>query len=499
MNSFDLKGIPEQAQGGPLEQKSQRSDKAAVRAHAAFAEVLNPAMLTMPQGQAVFSLSAPASQFHAQSSMAAEANATPPSMAFQILSTHDFSLRHEAVSSWQTVPLHESGKKSSASDSRFDARQAPELTQKSFAAKAMSGASQSHSAAACNPLTAVDSTTSSQGTSEPLPFAAAKVAQNTIEGDNTMGIASRSPGIGGSAGSASLESEPFPEIREALAEAEPEDASLDTDLQSELQNGLAAGGGPGGRSGAGAAGAAGSGSGAGASRTPAFFILSKAAVGRSQKTQKGAAQARAKTAAPIATRPENLTTTALDGEASVTSTEKLQPGSVRGTAEKQEALPRPATASHLKLQYIQSIKDLADKIQARAKLFKQGGETLMEVRLSPPRLGGLRVQIDVQGDEMRLHFTAQREAAIPLLQEVRAELSNIAADQGYSLTRCDVEYQAFPDRWHDAQQTYSANKQNHPQQATGEQSASDEDSMDRQTDNQFHALDLGYNTLDLVA
>lgn len=144
---------------------------------------------------------------------------------------------------------------------------------------------------------------------------------------------------------------------------------------------------------------------------------------------------------------------------------------------------------------IKHLASLADKIRARAHLLKPGGESVFEARLNPPNLGSVRVRLSIQGEEMRLAFSAERPEAVYALQEARTDLSSLIASQGYTLAQCEIEGRFPHDRW----QQHPPNV--HSGRSGGRGDRYDEENPDDRGEQQdrHRPLHYGYNTMDLVA
>lgn len=143
---------------------------------------------------------------------------------------------------------------------------------------------------------------------------------------------------------------------------------------------------------------------------------------------------------------------------------------------------------------IRNLRELADKIRARAQLLKSAQQTVLEMRLAPAQLGTVHLQIKIVDDQMHLSFTADRPEAVAALQQSREELASLIAPFGFNLAHCDVE-----------------DGQSRGRGATGtSQHGSDRPSPDGDFEEEAdtpgdhdHAtrkmIDYGYNTMELVA
>jgi flagellar hook-length control protein FliK len=149
----------------------------------------------------------------------------------------------------------------------------------------------------------------------------------------------------------------------------------------------------------------------------------------------------------------------------------------------------------LNVQAVQNLKNLAEKIRAKAQLMKGNAVTVLEARLSPAKLGTVRIQIEISGDQMRLILAAERPEAAAALQNARSDLAALVSDHGYNLTRCDVE-----DRY-----PQSKGSETHPHGGTnrrGFRGQVEDESESRGRDDDQHTrrmIDWGYNTMELVA
>ncbi len=163
-----------------------------------------------------------------------------------------------------------------------------------------------------------------------------------------------------------------------------------------------------------------------------------------------------------------------------------------------ESSPRPSTPEQLeKLHQIVEVRELAERLQARARLGATETRQL-ELRLKPPYLGSVRVLIETLGEEMRLVLVTDRPEAAGALNEAAPELSRLIAEQGYHLTQCDIQNQSTPqNRWQDGYAaSQAANRRQDANNAEPEpesENVAEEDTAERQP------LYLGYNSFDLVA
>ena len=149
-----------------------------------------------------------------------------------------------------------------------------------------------------------------------------------------------------------------------------------------------------------------------------------------------------------------------------------------------------------KIQEIQNLKDIVDRIRARAQLLNNSGEMSLEARLNPAHLGPVRVLVDVTGDQMRLSFTADRPEAVVALQNAQSDLSSMISDHGYQLTDCDIDQRSpQQSKWQEAQNASNSGRRALNQDAEGETQKQQEEEQP----NQHRQINLGYNTLDLVA
>ena len=147
------------------------------------------------------------------------------------------------------------------------------------------------------------------------------------------------------------------------------------------------------------------------------------------------------------------------------------------------------------IERIATIKSLVDKIRGRAQLLKSGETAVFEARLNPPKLGVVQIQLEVQGDQMRLTFAAERPEAITALQEARGELASLVNQQGYTLAHCDIGSRFAQSRWTESGQGIYPNRRSFDENAMED---GDSSALEDQKDHR-RSLNLGYNTMDLVA
>jgi hypothetical protein len=145
---------------------------------------------------------------------------------------------------------------------------------------------------------------------------------------------------------------------------------------------------------------------------------------------------------------------------------------------------------------IVNLRELVDKIRARAELAKSTRKTVLDARLNPPKLGAVRVQIELTGDQMRLSFSAEHPEAVAALQQARGELTSLVSQYGYNLASCDVENQGADDRWAEKPHPSDAGNRRGSYGESGE-----EKNDDRKSYSSPHRkmIDYGYNTMELVA
>lgn len=147
------------------------------------------------------------------------------------------------------------------------------------------------------------------------------------------------------------------------------------------------------------------------------------------------------------------------------------------------------------IERIATIKSLVDKIRGRAQLLKSGETAVFEARLNPPKLGVVQIQLEVQGDQMRLTFAAERPEAVAALQEARGELASLVNQQGYTLAHCDIGSRFAQSRWTESGQGIYPNRRSFDENAMED---GDSSALEDQKDHR-RSLNLGYNTMDLVA
>ena len=97
---------------------------------------------------------------------------------------------------------------------------------------------------------------------------------------------------------------------------------------------------------------------------------------------------------------------------------------------------------------------------------------------------------------MKLAFTADRPEAVAALQHARGDLTSLMSEQGYNLTNCDVD-QRSPQRSHgqEAQNASNSNQRAFEGGVEGEVQPPPEEALP----SQHRQINLGYNTMDLVA
>ncbi|RJP81650.1 MAG: flagellar hook-length control protein FliK [Candidatus Zixiibacteriota bacterium] len=149
-----------------------------------------------------------------------------------------------------------------------------------------------------------------------------------------------------------------------------------------------------------------------------------------------------------------------------------------------------------RMQRLQEVHGLAERLQARALLGKNGGAEALDIRLSPPALGPLRVQVEVHGEEMKLAFAADRPETARILVDIRPELTGLAQDRGYDLIQCEVNHHhAATGREADPDIADPSRPPRLPSPSAAHENG-DESPGDAPPP---RVLDFGYNTLDLVA
>jgi hypothetical protein len=146
------------------------------------------------------------------------------------------------------------------------------------------------------------------------------------------------------------------------------------------------------------------------------------------------------------------------------------------------------------IQRLHNFKELADKIQAQAKLLNFGEISEIQIKLVPPQLGLLQIRIESYGAEVKLNITTERPEAAATIADVRQDLSAIMAAQGFMVTQCEIEsrapnYRPTPPP-QERQQARDRNDDSPNRQQAGQ---------DENQSNSKRKLDLGYNTFDLVA
>jgi flagellar hook-length control protein FliK len=161
-----------------------------------------------------------------------------------------------------------------------------------------------------------------------------------------------------------------------------------------------------------------------------------------------------------------------------------------------EAMHLRQTGIEEKIQEIQNLSDIVSRIRTRAQLLNNRGAMTLEAKLNPAHLGPIRVHIDVQGDQMRLAFTADRPEAVAALQHAQTELTSMMSDHGYHLTDCDVDQRSSQQsKWQETQNASNSNRHAFDEETEGESQPDDEETPSSQS----RRINLGYNTLDLVA
>jgi len=178
--------------------------------------------------------------------------------------------------------------------------------------------------------------------------------------------------------------------------------------------------------------------------------------------------------------------------------EKMLPLLNREAHAARPAIQSQGTATATRIEYLRNLSHLAEKIQASAQL-RNGSARVLEIHLTPPRLGSVVLRVETEGQEMRLHFGAQSEAAMQMLKDLRSDLANVVSEQGYDLKRCDVEHQAMHDHRPPAAGAGWTDRQ-HPSPHLAVPSSTPKPSLeDEWVQESAPRLDFGYNTLDLVA
>ncbi|HEX7343746.1 MAG TPA: flagellar hook-length control protein FliK [bacterium] len=216
------------------------------------------------------------------------------------------------------------------------------------------------------------------------------------------------------------------------------------------------------------------------------------------KTKKDAAATSKSGAAASAQSPSSAKISSKSGTTVAVASEKMVPFMSREAKIVGEAIQHQAPPPPSRLEYLRNLSQLAEKIKACAQL-RQGMDTVLEFQLTPPRLGSLIMRVQTEGQEMRLYFGAEQEGSQQMLKEMRADLTQIAAGQGYDLERCEVEHQAMPDYRHSAESAVWADRQrsSHPM---GEPSNAFTTGISEEIiEESPRMLDFGYNTFDLVA
>jgi len=148
------------------------------------------------------------------------------------------------------------------------------------------------------------------------------------------------------------------------------------------------------------------------------------------------------------------------------------------------------------IEKIQNLTKLADQIRAKAKLLNPKGGTVIDAKLSPAKLGTVRIQIEVSHDQMRLHFSAERPEASIALQQAQSELGAILSDYGYKMTQCDVQDQPSQHRLTDMATNSNSQQRQQHQRSAGNRSYNHQSG----DDTIYKTIkDFGYNTMELVA
>ncbi|TKJ42230.1 hypothetical protein CEE37_00710 [candidate division LCP-89 bacterium B3_LCP] len=266
--------------------------------------------------------------------------------------------------------------------------------------------------------------------------------------------------------------------------------------QTSNESGVTGGISGGGTSGQGSSGRSGGSSSAGGSSAGGFFLPGKLsrAVTKGETKQSKDDHSEKSSAKPTKKVGSNGRGPLRSGQVDNPAMIKTH-SSVNGKAIKTGNQGGPLLDLEEKVAQIQNLKQMTDKIRAQAQLLKMGGETTIEVKLHPVKLGALRVRIGVNGDEMNLAFSADKSETAAALHEVRGELANIVTEQGYTLTNCEIENRLPQQRWqqyiNDSHSKQQNDKQGYRENA-GRENREDEE-------NQHRPLQYGYNTMDLVA
>ncbi len=144
---------------------------------------------------------------------------------------------------------------------------------------------------------------------------------------------------------------------------------------------------------------------------------------------------------------------------------------------------------------IVNLRELVDKIRARAELLKSAQKTVLEVRLNPPKLGTVFVQVELSGEQMRLSFSAEHPEAASALQQARGEMASLVSQYGYTLVSCDVENHGAQNRWAERPLPGSPGRRG----VYGEEKDEAENDAEFYHPTERRMVDYGYNTMELVA
>ena len=216
------------------------------------------------------------------------------------------------------------------------------------------------------------------------------------------------------------------------------------------------------------------------------------------KTKKDAAATSKGGAAASAQSPSSAKVSFKSGATVAVASEKMVPimnreAKIVGEVVHHQAPPLPS-----RLEYLRNLSQLAEKIKACAQL-RQGLDTVLEFQMTPPRLGSLMLRVQTEGQEMRLYFGAEQEGALQMLKEMRADLTQIAAEQGYDLERCEVEHHPMPDHRPPTEGALWTDRQRSSRPVGVPSNACTMGISEEIIEESPRMLDFGYNTFDLVA
>lgn len=104
-----------------------------------------------------------------------------------------------------------------------------------------------------------------------------------------------------------------------------------------------------------------------------------------------------------------------------------------------KTVPAPASKAESLLVSAQETAENVDSIVRHVAAAHNRGESRVQIRLEPPELGTLRIDIQRQNDMMVLRFEAATPQTQQLLQQTAADLKAALDSQGFANTQIDVQ------------------------------------------------------------